>query len=78
MHRLKTKVERERLLTAELPTLALQIIDHMKDHGRITMGEAAALTGASRNTLKGHFKKLVEQGLIETHGKGRGAWYGLR
>ena len=41
------------------------------------MSEAVKLTGANRNTLKGHFKKLVEQGLIESHGKGRGGWYGL-
>ena len=31
------------------------------------MGEAVKLTGASRNTLKGHFRTLVERGrLIST------------
>jgi Fic family protein len=78
MNRLKAKVERERLLITNLPAPALEILDHLKNHGRITMSEAVTLTGASRNTLKGHFKKLVEQGLIEAHGKGRGGWYGLR
>jgi len=78
MHRLRIKVERERLLVTKLPPAALEILDHLKNHGRITMAEAVALTGANRNTLKGHFKKLVEQGLVETNGKGRGVWYGLR
>ncbi len=78
MHRLKAKVKRERLLITSLPAPALTILDHLKNHGRITMSEAVTLTGASRNTLKGHFKKMVEQGLVEAHGKGRGGWYGLR
>ena len=78
MHRLKAKVERERLLITSLPKPALEILDHLKNHGRITMSEAVTLTGASRNTLKGHFRKMVEQGLVEAHGKGRGGWYGLR
>jgi len=78
MHRLKIKVERERLLVTKLPAAAMEILDHLKNHERITMAEAVALTGTSRNTLKGHIKKLVDQGLVEANGKGRGVWYGLR
>jgi hypothetical protein len=36
------------------------------------------LTGASRNTLKQHFRQLVAQRHLALHGSGRGAWYVLR
>ncbi len=77
MRRLREKVERERLLLAQLPDLAVQILDHARDHGRITIAEAVVVTGASRNTLKLHFKTLRERGLLALHGQGRGAWYSL-
>ena len=77
MRRLREKVERERLLLAALPELAARILDHARDHGRITIADAVTLTGASRNTLKQHFKSLREQGLLVLHGQGRGAWYSL-
>lgn len=74
---LNAKVERERLLQTDLPELSVQLIDYLRDHGRLTMKEAETLTGASRNTLKVHFKRLAERELVELHGKGRGAWYSL-
>jgi Fic family protein len=77
MRRLREKVERERLLLAELPELAVRILEHARQHGRITIADAVTLTGASRNTLKVHFRSLREQGLLVLHGQGRGAWYGL-
>ena len=77
MRRLRGKVERERLLLAKLPDLAMQILDHARDHGRVTIADALAITGASRNTLKLHFKTLRERGLLALHGQGRGAWYSL-
>ena len=76
--RLKIKIEHERIVIATLPTLSLQIIEHTKAHGRITMAEAVRLTGANRNTLKGHFRALVESNRLSVHGAGRGAWYQLR
>jgi len=72
MRRLREKVERERLLLAKLPDLAIQILDHARDHGRVTIADAVAITGASRNTLKLHFKALREWGLLALHGQGRG------
>ena len=36
-----------------------------------------SLTGASRNTLKEHFRDLVEKNLILQHGGGRSTWYSL-
>ncbi|WP_242482639.1 Fic family protein [Thiocystis violacea] len=77
MRRLREKVERERLLIAKLPDLAVQILDHARDHGRITIADAVTVTGASRNTLKGHFKSLCESKLLVLHGRGRGVWYSL-
>lgn len=77
VRRLRDKVERERLLVAKLPDLSIQILDHARDHGRITIADAVTFTGSSRNTLKLHFKALKEQGLLVLHGQGRGAWYCL-
>jgi Fic family protein len=77
MRRLREKVERERLLISKLPELSLRILDHARDHGRVTIADAVVLTGASRNTLKLHFRALREQGLLTLHGEGRGTWYSL-
>ena len=41
------------------------------------MGEAIRLTDGNRNTLKQHFRALVERGQLAQHGNGRGAWYSL-
>ncbi|MDP9196668.1 MAG: DUF977 family protein [Pseudomonadota bacterium] len=75
--RLAEKVEREKLMVAALPELAAQIIDHVRRHGRVTIGEMIRTTGASRNTLKEHFRRLHEQGQLARHGIGKGTWYAL-
>src|SRR5665213_559367 len=77
MRRLANKVEREKLLLAAIPDLALRIVDHARDHGRVTIGDAVTLTRASRNTLKEHLRMLVERRHLLQHGVGRGTWYGL-
>ena len=76
--RLEKKVEREKLVLAALPELSLAIIEFAREHGRITISAAVKLTGASRNTLKQHFRALVESGQLNQQGKGRGVWYALR
>ena len=63
---------------AALPDLSLQIVEFAREHGRVTMAEAIKLTGASRNTLKQHFRDLTERNHLEQHGSGRGVWYGLK
>jgi predicted HTH transcriptional regulator len=75
--RLATKVESERLVIAALPELAIQIIDYVRQHGRVTMADMIRATGASRNTLKDHFRSLVEKRHIARHGTGKGSWYSL-
>jgi Fic family protein len=75
VRRLNTKIERERLVLAPLPELSVQIVELAREQGRVTMGDVIRLTGASRNTLKQHFRTLVNQGHITRHGSGRGSWY---
>ena len=78
VRRLEKKVEREKIVLAALPELSLQIVEFAREHGRVTIGEAIKLTGVSRNTLKQHFRNLVEHGHLYQHGSGRGVWYDLR
>lgn len=78
VQRLEKKVEREKIVLAALPALSLRIVEFAREHGRITMAEAIKLTGASRNTLKPHFRNLIERKHLEPHGSGRGVWYGLK
>jgi uncharacterized membrane protein len=75
--RLAAKVERERVVIAALPELDLQIIDYVRQHGRGTMADMVRVTGANRNTLKDHFRNLVEKGHLTRHGTGKGSWYAL-
>ena len=75
--RLERKVEREKIVLAALPNLSLQIVEFAREHGRITISEAIKLTGANRNTLKQHFRALVERGHLNQQGAGRGVWYEL-
>jgi hypothetical protein len=35
------------------------------------------LSGASRNTLKEYFRRLVALGHLKQHGARKGTWYGL-
>ena len=78
VRRLNRKIEREKLVLATLPELSLRIVEFAREHGRVTMGDAIRLTGGSRNTLKQHFRALVQRGHFSVHGAGRGAWYALR
>ena len=78
VRRLEKKVEREKIVLAALPQLQLQIVEFAREHGRVTIGNAIALTGASRNTLKQHLRSLVARGHLKQQGAGRGVWYELR
>ena len=69
-------IAQDRSLTQALPELSLQIMAQVATHGRVTVAEMAALTRTNRNTLKEHFRQLVETRHLTLHGAGRGAWYG--
>lgn len=75
--RLEMKMERERIILADMPELSVTLLELAREHGRITVAEAARVTDASRHTIKDHLKALVDQGHLVLHGAGRGAWYGL-
>lgn len=74
--RLSVKIEKERKAVAELSELAIQILDYVRDHGRVTTGDMVREHQASPNTLKATFRSLVEKGLLTRHGGGRSTWYG--
>lgn len=78
VRRLNIKVAREKQVFAALPGLSLQIVEIARDHGRVSMGDVIKLTGVSRNTLKQHFRALVEGGHLSRQGSGRGVWYALK
>ena len=77
MKRLAKKVERERLVLSAMPELSVQILEYARQHGRVTIGGMMTVTGISRNTLKEHFRRLVEKRNLVLHGAGRGAWYSI-
>ena len=71
------KVEREKIILSNLPNLSLQILDHARQHGRVTMSDMIKITGIGRNTLKEHFRALLKKNYLTLRGKGRGSWYEL-
>ena len=75
--RLAVKIEREKFSIAALPELAVKILDYVRDHGRVTISDMVRTTGVSKNTLKEHFRSLVEKRLLLKNGGGRSTWYGL-
>lgn len=78
VRRLEKKVQREKIVLTVLPELSLQIVEFAREHGRVTIGDAIRLTGVSRNTLKQHFRNLVERGHLNQQGSGRGVWYDIK
>ena len=75
--RLSDKVEKEKIALVTMSVLALQILDYVRDHGRVTTRDMVRVAGASPNTLKTLFRTLVSKGLLVRHGGGRSTWYGL-
>jgi Fic family protein len=75
--RLEKKMDRERIMLADMPELSVLILEIVREHGRVTVAEAARISGVSRHTIKDHLKSLAVQGHLTLHGTGRGAWYGL-
>lgn len=73
--RLERKVDADRRLFGRLPELSVRILELVRMHGRVTIAEAAAATGVSRNTIKKHMTGLTQSGELVRHGAGRGTWY---
>jgi predicted HTH transcriptional regulator len=72
------KVKEEQALRASLPALSRQILELVKTRGEITVKEIEDSTGANRNTIKVHLKKLSGQHYLAQVGKGRGARYTIK
>ncbi|MFT5125491.1 MAG: Fic family protein [Kiritimatiellia bacterium] len=62
-------------LPVGLSPLAGRLLGVLYARRTLSVAEAAAALDANRNTLKTKFAELVEAGLAELHGKGRGAHY---
>ena len=75
--RLERKIERERIILGDLPELSVQILELAREHGRVTVADAAKVTDASRNTVKDHIQTLFNKRHLVRHGAGRGTWYSL-
>ena len=58
-----------------LPQHAVEILEFLAIHERITTRQAADITAAPVPTTKSRLRKMVSDGLIEAYGKGRGAFY---
>ncbi len=58
-----------------LSPLAERLASLLRERGALSVAEAVDVTGANRHTLKDKFGELVDAGMAELHGKGRGAHY---
>ena len=75
---LAAKVKEERHLREALPALSRSMLEMAHRRGEITVREMEDASGANRNTIKAHLKKLVEQNYLVAVGKGRGARYTVK
>ena len=75
---LMKKLEYEKNIISDLPTLSVTILECTKKQGRVTISDIIRITGVSRNTLKEHFRLLTKKGYLVKHGQGRGVWYSLK
>jgi hypothetical protein len=74
---LAAKVKEEQALRSSLPALSRQIRELAKTRGEITVKEIEESTGANRNTIKVHLRKLASDNYLAQVGKGRGTRYTL-
>ena len=75
--RLESKVEREKKILGELSELSLRIYELAKERGQIKVEDVIRATGAARGTVKDHLNRLIKNGYLVQHGKGKGTWYSL-
>lgn len=68
----------DEFLAAKFPQLSLQIIELIRSRGPTSVAEVVAATGANRNTIKAHFKRLVGDRRLFAEGAGRGVRYRIR
>lgn len=71
------KVEREHYFLQTMPQLSADILELVKETGRVTTSEIIMATNANRATVKNHLQDLVHKQLLVQNGKGKGTWYSL-
>jgi len=71
---LREKLERERLMSVR-PKMAVEIERFVEEQGRVTLVQLVQALRGNRNTVKSHLQRLVAEGVLALHGKGRGAYY---
>ena len=57
-------------------TLIPRVLHHVREHGRITRGQAADLLGVAVEDAKVLLHRLVRDGKLRQHGRTSGTWYG--
>lgn len=75
--RLESKVEREKKILGELSELSLRIYELTKERGQVKIEDIIRATSAARGTVKDHLNRLIKNGYLAPHGKGKGTWYSL-
>jgi len=75
--RLESKVAREKKILGQLPELSLRICELTKERGQVKVEDIIRATGAARGTVKDHLNRLIKDGYLVQHGKGKGTWYSL-
>lgn len=75
--RLEAKVEREHLMRATMPELAVTILDLVAEHGQVSVGDIMRITATPRGTVKKRVAELIKAGHLKLVGHGRGARYTL-
>ena len=71
------KVERERHFLQAMPQLSADILELVRENGRITTAEIVMATQANRATVRKRLEELVRSKLLQQHGVGKGTWYAL-
>ena len=74
---LKIKVEEEHLLRA-MPEISMRIFEAVKAHGSLSISETEGLLRINKFTLRAHFKRLTDEGLLMRIGRGRSTKYAIR
>lgn len=81
MHKQKVALEakmKTEFAAATLAQLSLQIVELIRSRGPSSIADVVAATGANRNTVKAHFKNLVNNGHLVSEGAGRGVRYRIK
>lgn len=73
---LAVKIEREKLTLAALDPLSINILELVREHGDLSIGQLTDLSGANRNTMKKRLSELVKNNHLVKRGEGKGTRYG--